>query len=175
MTTLRPFTSKEFDALWSAVVWADPTVGVGAMDPELLRSRIATSGQVTERELLLAIEADGRLVGSIQGYRDGLPEDVFGIGIELFDEADRGMGHGTAAVQALAARLFDDEGARRVEAGTADENAAMRALLEHLGFVQEGVLRRWYPSDDGEGMDRVMYGMTRDDYEDVKARWTSTS
>ena len=172
MTTLRPFAPEEFDALWSAVVWADPTVAVGAMDPELLRGRIATSGQVTDRELLLAIEADGRLVGSIQGYREGLPDGVFGIGIELFEEADRGKGYGTTAVRALAIRLFETGGARRLEAGTADENLAMRALLERLGFVQEGILRRWYPSDDGEGIDCVMYGMTRDDYEDVKTRWT---
>ncbi len=70
------------------------------------------------------------------------------------------------------ARLFDEFGARRLEAGTADDNRAMRSVLERIGFTQEGILRRWYPSDDGEGVDCVMYGMTRDDYEDVKTRWT---
>jgi ribosomal-protein-alanine N-acetyltransferase len=100
-------------------------------------------------------------VGSIQGYRDGLPEGVFGVGIELFDEGDRGKGYGTAAVKALAGRLFDEAGARRLEAGTADDNAAMRTVLERVGFRQEGLLRCWYPSDDGRGIDRAMYGMTR--------------
>ncbi len=90
MIALRPFAAPEFDALWAAVSGADPTVAVGAMDPELLRERVATSGQLTKRELLLAIDADGRLVGSIQGYRDGLPEGVFGIGIELFDAVTEG-------------------------------------------------------------------------------------
>ncbi len=51
------------------------------------------------------------------------------------------------------------------------ENAVMRTVLERVGFRQEGILRRWYPSVDGRGIDRVMYGMTRDDYEDVKPRW----
>lgn len=169
---LRPFTPQEFDALWAAVARADPTVAVGAMDPDLLRTRVATSGQLTEREVLLAIEAESRLVGSIQGYRDGLPDGVFVIGIELFDESDRGKGYGTAAVKALAMRLFDDEGARRLEAGTAHDNAAMRAVLERVGFLHEGILRGWYPSDDAEGIDCVMYGMTKHDYDEVKTRWT---
>lgn len=170
--SLRPFQAAEFDALWAAVSGADPTVAVGAMDPDLLRTRVAASGRLTERELLLAIEAEGRLVGSIQGYRDGLPEGVFGVGIDLFDEGDRGKGYGTAAVKALASRLFDEAGARRLEAGTADDNAAMRAVLERVGFRQEGLLRRWYPSDDGPGIDCAMYGMTKDDYDEVKTRWT---
>jgi aminoglycoside 6'-N-acetyltransferase len=170
--SLRPFEPAEFDALWRAVAGADPTVAVGKMDPELLRARVETSGNMTERELLLAIEADGRLIGSIQGYRDALPDGVFALGIEVFEERDRGKGHGVAAVKELVARLFDGEGARRVEAGTADDNAAMRAVLERLGFRQEGILRRWYPSEDGRGVDCVMYGMTKDDYEDVKTRWT---
>lgn len=170
--SLRPFEPTEFEVLWRAVAGADPTVAVGKGDPELLRARVATSGQVTERELLLAIEADGRLIGSIQAYRNELPDGVFGLGIELFEEGDRGKGYGTAAAKAPVARLFEREGARRIEAGTADDNAAMRAVLERLGFRQEGILRRWYPSEDGRGVDCVMYGMTKDDYEDVKTRWT---
>lgn len=170
--SLRPFAPDEFDALWRAVVDGDPTVAVGRMDPDRLRERVDASGRVTERELLLAIETDGRLIGSIQGYRDGLPDGVFGLGIDLFDERDRGKGHGTAAAKALVARLFDAEGARRVEAGTANDNAAMRAVLERLGFKQEGILRSWYPSEDGRGVDSVVYGMTREDYEEVRMTWT---
>lgn len=143
--SLRPFEPTEFDALWRAVAGADPTVAVGKMDPELLRARVETSGNMTERELLLAIEADGRLIGSIQGYRDALPDGVFALGIEVFEERGRGKGYGAAAVKELVARL---------------------------GFRQEGILRRWYPSEDGRGVDCVMYGMTKDDYEDVKTRWT---
>jgi aminoglycoside 6'-N-acetyltransferase len=169
---LRPFEPAEFDVLWRAVAGADPTVAVGKMDPELLRARVETSGRLTERELLLAIETDGRLIGSIQGWREGLPAGVFGLGIELFDERDRGKGQGTAAVKDLVARLFDLEGARRIEAGTADDNATMRAVLVRLGFQQEGILRSWYPSEDGRGVDCVMYGMTKDDYEVVKIGWT---
>jgi len=170
--TLRPFAEDEFEAVVRSVVGAAPTVAIGDADADDLRSRLVTSGELTERELLMAVSADGRLLGSIQAYRDGLPAGVFGLGIELFDEADRGRGHGTEAVALLTAHLFDAAGARRVEAGTAEGNGAMRRVLSRLGFRQEGVLRRWYPSEDGAGVDCVMYGMTVDDYEEAKTAWT---
>jgi RimJ/RimL family protein N-acetyltransferase len=169
---LRPFAATEFGVLWRAVAGADPTEAIGERDEAAMRSRVEASGAMTERELLLAIDVDGRPVGSIQGYRDGVPEGVFGIGIDLFDEGDRGKGHGTAAVRALVTRLFDGEGARRIEAGTAVDNVAMRRVLWRTGFRQEGILRRFYPSVDGDGLDCVMYGMTRVDYEEVRTTWT---
>jgi RimJ/RimL family protein N-acetyltransferase len=169
--SLRPFDPEEFDVLWRAVAGADPTVAVGRLDHDLLRARVETSGELTERELLLAIEAEDRLIGSIQGYREGFPDGVFDIGIDLFDEDDRGKGHGTAAVKALVVRLFAVEGARRLQAGTAAGNVAMKTVLERTGFRHEGILRRFYPSQDGRGVDCVMYGMTNDDYEEVTTRW----
>jgi len=48
----------------------------------------------------------------------------------------------------------------------------MRALLERVGFRQEGIRRRFYPLDDGAGVDCVLYGMTSDDFEGERTRWT---
>jgi RimJ/RimL family protein N-acetyltransferase len=169
---LRPFGPDEFDAVVRSVAGAEPTVAVGDVDADDLRRRLEASGELTDRELLMAIASDGRLLGSIQAYRDGLPAGVFGLGIELFEELDRGLGHGTEAVALMTAHLFDHVGARRVEAGTAQDNVPMRHVLARLGFRQEGILRRWYPSEDGAGVDCVMYGMTNDDYEGSKATWT---
>ncbi len=50
----------------------------------------------------------------------------------------------------------------------------MIAVLERLGFVREGVLRRYFPSRDG-GMDCAVYAMTRDDWETTKETWTPAS
>lgn len=172
---LRAFRPEEFDALWTAVRSAGQTVAVGAVDPVELRRRVEDSGRMTDREILFAIEAEGRLIGSIQGYRDHVPAGVFGIGIEIFEPADRGQGFGRESVALLVSHLFGLDGSRRVEAGTALDNAAMRRVFEVLGFVEEGILRRWYPSQDGRGTDCVMYGMTRDDWENVNDTWTFRS
>ena len=169
---LRAFHAEEFELLWKAVWGADPTVAVGNPDADGLRARMASSGQMTDRELLMAVDVEGTLRGSIQAYRDGVPPGVFELGIDLFQAADRNKGYGTEAVRLLTAHLFDAEGARRIEAGTAFDNAPMRAVLARLGFQQEGVRRRFYPSEDGAGVDCVVYGMTKDDFEDVRNRWT---
>lgn len=110
LVRLRPFEPAEFDVLWGAVSGADPTVAVGKPDADGLRTRVEASGRLTERELLLAVEAERRLVGSIQAYRKGVPAGVFELGIELFEERDRGHGFGAEAVALLVEHLFDSQG-----------------------------------------------------------------
>jgi RimJ/RimL family protein N-acetyltransferase len=172
---LRPLRSEEFDRLRSAREQADATVSPGSSGDDELRERIEHSGTLTGWGLALGIDASGDLIGQIQAYRAQLPRGVFGIGIELFDQDDRGKGYGTEAVAMLVRHLFDEEQARRVEGGTTSDNAAMRRVFERLGFVEEGVQRQFLPAADGGGADCVMYGMTRNDYEGVKDHWTRTS
>jgi RimJ/RimL family protein N-acetyltransferase len=161
--------------LRSARQRADASVSPASLGDEELRERIELSGTLTGWGLVLGIETDGALVGQIQAYRAQLPPGVFGIGIELFDQDDRGKGYGTEAVAMLVRHLFDREEARRVEGGTTPENAGMRHMFERVGFLEEGVQRQFLPAADGGGADCVMYGMTRTDYEGVRDRWIRTS
>jgi len=172
---LRPLRSEEFGVLRAARQRGDATVSPASLGDDELRERIEHSGTLTGWGLVLGIEADGDLVGQIQAYRGQMPRGVFGIGIELFDQDQRGKGYGTEAVAMLVRHLFDQEEARRVEGGTTPENAAMRRVFERVGFVEEGVQRQFLPAADGGGADSVMYGMTRNDYEGVRDRWIRTS
>ena len=172
---LRPLRSEEFEVLRSARQRADAAVSPASLGDEELRERIELSGTLTGWGLVLGIETDDALVGQIQAYRAQLPPGVFGIGIELFDQDDRGKGYGTEAVAMLVRHLFDREEARRVEGGTTPENAAMRHVFERGGFLEEGVQRQFLPAADRGGADCVMYGMTRTDYEGVRDRWIRTS
>ena len=170
---LRPFRASEFDVVWRGRAAVSDAAAV-PFDREEIRRRVAASGEMTEWGLLLAIESEGRLVGEVQAYRTQMP-GVFGIGIVLYERADRGRGLGGEAVRAITGHLFDAEGARRVEGGTTPDNAAMRRIFASLGFVEEGTLRRFLPGDDGRGVDCVMYGMTQDDYREASAEWIRTS
>jgi RimJ/RimL family protein N-acetyltransferase len=138
----------------------------GPTEREELRERLERSGEFDGTELLLGIHVDGRLAGEVQARqpRMGLPPGVYEIGIDLYDAADRGKGIGTTAMTMLLERLFEREGAHRVQATTDVDNAGMRALSERCGFVFEGVLRNFMPSTDGP-KDYAMYGMTKDDWE----------
>jgi aminoglycoside 6'-N-acetyltransferase len=166
---LRPLRPGEFDVVWRGRTTSSDAAAV-AFDREEIRRRVELSGEMTDWGLLLGIESEGRLVGEVQGYRTQMP-GVFGIGIVLYERADRGRGRGGDAVRAITRHLFEEEGARRVEGGTTPDNAPMRRIFHGLGFLEEGTLRRFLPGNDGKGVDCVMYGMTRDDYGKASAEW----
>ncbi len=176
---LRRFRSSELEALVRARIEEAGTLAQPGPVPDAdairgpLRDRVAHSGEFFRGEILLGIEADGRLVGEIQARRpeNAMPMGVFELGIGLFDDADRGKGIGSKAVARMVTRLMDDEGAHRVQAGTDVENAAMRAVLDRLGFECEGVMKSFMPSPDGP-RDYALYGLTEGRYRDVRDVWT---
>ena len=89
---------------------------------------------------------------------------MYEIGIGLFDPADRGKGYGSEAVALLTAYVFSELTAARVQASTAVGNAAMRRVLEKIGFQCEGVMRAFMPAGDGRE-DYALFGVTREDWE----------
>ncbi|MFM7718152.1 MAG: GNAT family N-acetyltransferase [Actinomycetota bacterium] len=142
---------------------------VGELDRrtrEQRRERLRSSGRRYFTELLFAVEAEDRLVGEVQARFDGnlMPPGVFEIGIEIWEESDRGRGLGSAALAALLEHLFTSEGAERVQGSTDLDNAAMRRTFESLGFAFEGILRGFMPADDGRH-DYASYAITRTDRE----------
>ncbi|HSJ51320.1 MAG TPA: GNAT family protein [Actinomycetota bacterium] len=152
----------------------------GPLDSELerrRRERLKRSGTRNDWEVLFGVEAAGRLVGDVQGrcVDFAMPPGVWEIGIELWDEADRGRGLGREAVALLAGYLFGEEAAIRVQATTDLDNVAMCRVLEALWFEREGVLRGFMPTANGRARDYAMYGITKDDWENVKGRWIRTS
>jgi RimJ/RimL family protein N-acetyltransferase len=111
--------------------------------------------------LSLAIESDGQLVGDVQARapKNGFPPGVCEIGITLFPNA-RGKGIGRQAVAQITERLLD-EGMDRVQASTSVDNAAMRRVLELVGYEFEGVLRSFGPTENGRE-NYAMYATVKD-------------
>lgn len=173
--SLRPLHAGDLDALWAARVRSDaPWADGSAAARRKLKDRIANSGRVAHGELLLGIVADGRLAGEIQGRQPemGLPPGVFEIGIEVFEPTDRGAGIGRRALALFLTHLFEEEHAHRIQLTTDVDNAPMRRVAERLGFRLEGTLRGFMPSDRGP-RDYLMFGMTREDFEEARKVWTS--
>jgi RimJ/RimL family protein N-acetyltransferase len=137
--------------------------------------RAIVQGEPKPNHDRLALVVDDRLVGEVQVRHSPpvFPEGVFGLGIAIFDPADRGHGFGREAQRQLTDRLFRDRAARRVQAETDPMNVPERRALEAIGFTLEGVLRAFF---DGEGPlgDLAMYAMTRDDWQEGKLGWSST-
>lgn len=74
-----------------------------------------------------------------------------------------GKGLGSEALRLVLHHAFDTMQLERVEADTDPRNASSRRMLERLGFVQEGTLRkRWFVND--EWCDTALYGLLRGDF-----------
>jgi RimJ/RimL family protein N-acetyltransferase len=177
---LRAFRPEEIELASRRMAGGDSLAPSGLDDEERVRrfrSRLERSGARNEWEVLFAIEADERLVGDAQGRCSdtAMPPGVWEIGLELWEDADRGHGLGRETVRLLTTYLFAEQEAIRVQASTDVDNRAMRGVLDRLGFGREGVLRGFMLAADGPPRDYVLYGITRNDWERAKDRWTRTS
>ncbi len=164
---LRPYRPDELQSLVDLYRRSKHTVeqpGGERRGRDRLRRRIARSGNWFRGRLDLAIEADGRLVGTLDARAPewATPPGVCEIGLEL-SEDERGRGFGTEAVRVFAEYLLAN-GFGRVQASTDLRNIPMRRVLEKLGFVYEGALRSYMPDGDVR-MDYALYALTRDDLE----------
>jgi RimJ/RimL family protein N-acetyltransferase len=173
--TLRAYRESEAPRLvetWADAEWFAPRGTEPRELAERVHERIARSGSFAEGVIILAIEAGGRLVGEVQARQpvNGLPRGVFELGIELFEQGDRGRGLGAEAVAAITRHLFADEGAHRVQLTTDVENTPMRRVAERLGFSFEGVLRSFMP-EPGGARDYAMYAITKSDHDERNDAW----
>jgi RimJ/RimL family protein N-acetyltransferase len=125
------------------------------------------SGRLWRGCLDLAIDCDGRLVGTIQARTrpaQTLPVGVYEVGVILYQPRDRGNGYGAEAVDLLTTWLFETGKAERVQAGTDVGNSAMRAVLERLGFQLEGIMRGYGAMSNGTRSDGAMYAVLKTEW-----------
>jgi ribosomal-protein-alanine N-acetyltransferase len=114
------------------------------------------------RTLPCAIVHDGRLAGQVtvgNVVRGAFDSGYVGYWV---DGRLAGRGIATTAVALLVDHCFDVVGLHRVEANVRPENAASLRVVEKLGFVQEGVHRR-YLHIDGAWRDHTAWALLRED------------
>jgi RimJ/RimL family protein N-acetyltransferase len=163
--TLRPLTHDDALALEAARTReTDPFNWAGYEDAGGLADTLAR--RLTLREdggLLAVVDDQGALLGDVSWRRlrtGPSPHSwCWNIGIALLPD-QRGKGYGSQAQRLLAAYLFEQTTAQRVEAGTDIENIAEQRALEKAGFTREGVLRQaqWRA---GRWHDMVSYSILR--------------
>lgn len=145
--TLRPLRDDEFPAWLEAHErgYVEGMVAFAGLEPDDARRKAAADvahvlpdGLATARVQLWAVEAGGRVVGSVfLGLRDG-GAWLYDITIE---EAERGNGYGRAAMLALeeeARRL----GHRSLGLNVWGGNEVARGLYRSLGFAETSVTMR---------------------------------
>jgi RimJ/RimL family protein N-acetyltransferase len=129
--------------------------------PRLLEVHRHT-GFWTEHAGVVAIEAEGRLVGTMQFYRSGPGLHGYEIGYILHAEADRGKGYASEALRLFSDFLFAERPACwRLQLIIETWNEPSARLAEACGYEREGVLRKAGYSDAADPPDCWLYSRVR--------------
>lgn len=133
-------------------------------EPARLAETFAATGFWTEEAGAVAIEAEGRLVGTCQFYRAAPCIHGLELGYILHDPADRGRGLAAPAVRAFSDLLFSERpDVYRQQLIIETWNTASWRLAERCGFTREGLLRS-SGFGSGDPADCLIYSRTRKDW-----------
>ena len=109
----------------------------------------------------VADRASDALIGAATLFRIDPVHRHAEIGYAL-GRAHWGKGLASEAVRLVLHHAFDTLDLERIEADTDPRNASSCRMLERLGFVREGLLRkRWFVNN--EWCDTAFYGLLRED------------
>ncbi|MEM9519215.1 MAG: GNAT family N-acetyltransferase [Actinomycetota bacterium] len=175
---IRPFRAGDADALYERR--NDPEVAE-LQSWETPYPRASAERVVAELEAMdsppidewwmLTIErrSDGATLGDLALHLSNAGRTAE-IGYTLA-RSEWGHGYATEAAHALVDHLFSRPEITRVCGMLHPDNHRSARVLEHLGMRYEGLTRLSFWVGD-ENSDDLLYGMTRDDYDDWRARPT---
>ncbi|MFB6234972.1 MAG: GNAT family N-acetyltransferase [Halopenitus sp.] len=134
-----------------------------ATDRASLERFLSTGGH----DAAFIVCVDGDPVGFVSLF-DVAPDAGRGELAAWFLPAEQGEGYGTEAVSMVVEYAFDERRLHRLYGGARADNDASRAIVETLGFVEEGRQRDHYYVA-GEHVDRVFYGLLQEEWEEIQA------
>lgn len=131
-----------------------------------LRSNLENRDKKTKSENrdLLIETLDGRLVGGVSVQLADPRSGTFSIGIGLSERSDWGKGYAKETMILIMRYMFHERRYQKCNIGVYAYNEHALGFYRHLGFVDEGCLRRNHFTD-GEFYDEILLGMTREEYD----------
>jgi RimJ/RimL family protein N-acetyltransferase len=174
---LEPLSQAHADGLLSAghheSLWR-VTVQPALNSAEAVQQYLAQAARALARgeEVTFAIvhRSSGEVVGSTRLMDIARAHRRVEIGATWVTPAYQRSAVNTEAKLLLMTQLFDVLGALRVQYKTDLRNTQSQRALEGIGAVREGVLRRHMIVRDGFVRDSVYYGITDQDWPQVRER-----
>ncbi len=111
------------------------------------------------------VNQDKTPVGAISTHNCQTRNGVFHLAFDI-EAAHRRQGYASAAVKCVLRYYFNELRYQKVTCVVYDFNAASLALHKHLGFVQEGRLRRMVYRN-GHFHDKIIFGMTFEEFQSI--------
>ncbi len=156
---LRPYRPADFDRLGE--ILAEPSVARwwGPVTP----AGPAADWVEPDDQVVLVIEFDGAIVGSIQ-FLEELTDDYRSASIDVFlTSAVQGRGLGPDAIRAVARYLIGERGHHRLTIDPATANARAIRAYARVGFRPVGVMRQYERGADGTWHDGLLMDLLADE------------
>jgi ribosomal-protein-alanine N-acetyltransferase len=139
---------------------------MGDFNPvELIKKQVLEEkSEITHLVIYLPSQPDTILGGISCSNAEN--KDIFEVGFWIYPEHQR-KGYCTEAVQIILDYLFLNWNIHRIQCLTHPKNIPSQKLLEKIGFVKEGVLRKYFFMN-GEWVDLIMYSRLREEWDKPK-------
>lgn len=145
---LRPFRASDAEDCFAFLSDRETCYLDGGYEPYTAKDErfwtlmdIFASG---EGRYMVERKEDGRVIGVLHLFPDDRRAvEAMEIGYVIAPDCRR-RGYAREAVSAVIAHLLRDTNTELITAGAADCNAPSIAMLEKLGFVREGIIRKGF-------------------------------
>ncbi|MBD3919206.1 GNAT family N-acetyltransferase [Paenibacillus sp. PR3] len=131
-------------------------------DAKKFTAEFADFGSSNRRIMFMIENLNGESIGGINLNSIDERNGTFSIGI-VVDKKHRGQGYGTSAMQILLKYAFLERRLNKFNDYVLEGNEGSARMMKKLGCVQEGV-RRQVVYINGQYMDFIMFGLTKDEY-----------
>ncbi|MHB1392494.1 MAG: GNAT family N-acetyltransferase [Clostridia bacterium] len=163
---IRPLGKTDFELFYD---WMSNQQNMGSfMDARLSHKESFIEGMEAllkdKSKLYTLIEdSNGKSIG-IMNYRE-VPGSAttIEIGILISESSIRGKGYGRECLQLFVDYIFNTKNVMRIQFLTRVENAGMKKIGEKVGFVLEGVLKK-YKLEQGDYRDYCIMALTREEW-----------
>jgi len=169
---IRPLEKTDLELFYR---WMSNQENVGVfMDSQLVYKESFIEGMEVlfkdKSKLYTMIEDSHANPIGIMNYREVIGSNTtLEIGILIAEDSARGKGFGRECLELFAEYLFISKQVMRLQFLTRVENVGMRTIGERVGFILEGVLKR-YKFEQGDFRDYCLMAITRDEWSLKKTR-----
>ncbi len=129
-----------------------------------------TKNNKNDDEDLVIETRDGQAVGGINTQTTDPRSGTFSIGLGLGERSSWGKGYAKEAMLLMLRYMFHELRYQKCNIGVYAYNERALGFYRHLGFVDEGRLRRNHFTA-GEYYDEILLGMTREEFDQLYPQW----
>ncbi len=111
--------------------------------------------------LVITLASDGRSIGFVDLFDFDPKHQRVGLGIVIFDEADRGKGYASQSIEMICSYAFTHLNVYQLYANVTGDNERSIELFKKVGFLQTGIKKDWIYSE-GVFKDEHLFQLTKD-------------